>query len=75
MPIISVLESSPLLFLFLVELFTVIEDSIFMIIRLGIWDPALERFSTVDPHTEKYYSWSPYHYAANNPIIKDQNST
>ncbi len=41
-----------------------------MIIRLGIWDPALERFSTVDPHTEKYYSWSPYHYAANNPIKK-----
>ena len=46
-----------------------------MIIRLGIWDSALERFSTVDSHTEKYYSWSPYHYAANNPIIKDQNST
>lgn len=27
------------------------------------------RFSMVDPHAENYYSWSPYVYAANNPIL------
>lgn len=26
------------------------------------------RFIIPDPHAENYYSWSPYHYAANNPI-------
>ena len=31
-------------------------------------DPALERFSTVDPMAEKYYDSSPYAYTANNPI-------
>ena len=31
-------------------------------------DPALGRFSTVDPHAEKYYSWSPYAYCYNNPL-------
>ncbi len=31
-------------------------------------DPALGRFSTVDPMAEKYYSWSPYVYVGNNPI-------
>ncbi|MDU1893108.1 MAG: RHS repeat-associated core domain-containing protein, partial [Dysgonomonas sp.] len=25
-------------------------------------------FTTVDPHAENYYSWSPYVYCANNPI-------
>ncbi len=25
-------------------------------------------FSTVDPHAESYYSWSPYAYVGNNPI-------
>ncbi|WP_321333087.1 DUF6443 domain-containing protein [uncultured Bacteroides sp.] len=34
-----------------------------------LMDPALGRFSTVDPSTEKYYSWSPYVYVGNNPII------
>ncbi len=33
------------------------------------YDPALSVWTTVDPHAENYYSWSPYHYAANNPII------
>ncbi|MDH6310480.1 RHS repeat-associated protein [Dysgonomonas sp. PFB1-18] len=32
------------------------------------YDPALGRFSTVDPLAEKYYSWSPYNYVGNNPI-------
>lgn len=32
------------------------------------YEPAIGRFTTVDPHAENYYSWSPYHYAANNPI-------
>ncbi|MBB4038263.1 RHS repeat-associated protein, partial [Dysgonomonas hofstadii] len=32
------------------------------------YDGALGRFTTVDPLAEKYYSWSPYAYCANNPI-------
>ncbi len=31
-------------------------------------DPALGRFSTMDPLSEKYYSISPYAYVGNNPI-------
>lgn len=31
--------------------------------------PALMRFSTIDPLAEKYYSFSPYSYCGNNPII------
>ncbi|WP_321333075.1 RHS repeat-associated core domain-containing protein [uncultured Bacteroides sp.] len=33
-----------------------------------LMDPALGRFSTVDPKSEKYYGISPYAYVANNPI-------
>jgi RHS repeat-associated protein len=33
------------------------------------YDQVLGRWHSVDPHAENYYSWSPYHYAANNPII------
>ncbi|WP_280697186.1 RHS repeat-associated core domain-containing protein [Dysgonomonas sp. PF1-14] len=32
------------------------------------YDPALGRFSTVDPLAEKYYSISPYVYCLNNPL-------
>ncbi len=31
-------------------------------------DPAILRFTTMDPLCEKYYSWSPYAYCANNPV-------
>ncbi len=32
------------------------------------YESSIGRFTTVDPHAESYYSWSPYVYAANNPI-------
>ncbi|NDV60152.1 DUF6443 domain-containing protein [Bacteroides sp. 519] len=31
-------------------------------------EPGIGRFTMMDPHAEKYYSWSPYHYAGNNPM-------
>ena len=31
-------------------------------------DPAIGRFSTIDPHSEKYYNISPYAYCGNNPV-------
>jgi RHS repeat-associated protein len=33
-----------------------------------LYDPALARFTTVDPHAERYYSISPYAYCLNNPV-------
>ncbi len=33
------------------------------------YDPALARFHTVDRYAEDFSSWSPYHYASNNPIF------
>lgn len=32
------------------------------------YDPAYGRFTTPDPHSENYYSWSPYVYVGNNPM-------
>ncbi|MFT3995486.1 MAG: RHS repeat-associated core domain-containing protein, partial [Dysgonomonas sp.] len=32
-------------------------------------DNAVPRFTSIDPHAEKYYSWSPYVYGGNNPIL------
>ena len=31
-------------------------------------DPILGRFTSIDPHAENYFSWSPYSYCVNNPI-------
>lgn len=31
-------------------------------------EPAIGKFTTVDPHAENYYSWSPYAYVGNNPL-------
>ncbi|MCH2231173.1 MAG: RHS repeat-associated core domain-containing protein [Crocinitomicaceae bacterium] len=33
------------------------------------YDPAIARWNAVDPLAEKYYSFSPYNYVANNPIM------
>ncbi len=32
------------------------------------YDPELARWHSVDPHSENYYSWTPYNYVADNPI-------
>ncbi len=32
------------------------------------YDPAIGRFTTVDPIAESFNSWTPYHYVHNNPI-------
>jgi RHS repeat-associated protein len=33
-----------------------------------LYDPALARWTTVDPMAEKYYSWNPYNYGTDEPI-------
>jgi len=33
------------------------------------YDPAIARFSTIDPLAEEFSSWTPYHYVHNNPIL------
>ena len=33
------------------------------------YDPAIGKFTGVDAWAEKYYSWSPYNYTYNNPIM------
>lgn len=33
-----------------------------------LYDPVLARFTSIDPHAEKYYSTSPYVYCNNNPV-------
>ncbi len=32
------------------------------------YDPALGRFLSIDPASDNYQSWTPYHYVMNNPI-------
>ncbi len=34
-----------------------------------LYDPAIVKWNGIDQLTEKYYSWSPYNYVANNPIV------
>jgi RHS repeat-associated protein len=33
------------------------------------YDEVQGRFTSIDPLWEKYYSWTPYHYCSNNPVI------
>ena len=34
------------------------------------YDPTIGRWSQIDPKSEKYFSWSPYHGMGNNPIVR-----
>lgn len=34
------------------------------------YDPVLGRWNGVDPSCEKHYSWSPYTYCKNNPVLR-----
>jgi RHS repeat-associated protein len=33
------------------------------------YDSEIGRFTSIDPLWEKYYSWTPYHYCSNNPVM------
>ncbi len=33
------------------------------------YDEDIGRFTSIDPLWEKYYSWTPYHYCSNNPVM------
>ena len=34
-----------------------------------MYQPELGRFSTMDPHSDSYFGWTPYNYVANNPVL------
>jgi RHS repeat-associated protein len=34
-----------------------------------MYQPELGRFSTIDPHSDSYFGWTPFNYVADNPIL------
>ncbi|HBH49897.1 MAG TPA: hypothetical protein DDX98_14725, partial [Bacteroidales bacterium] len=34
-----------------------------------MYDPAIARWNVIDPHTENHFSYSPYNYCLNNPML------
>ena len=38
------------------------------------YDNEIGRFTSIDPLWEKYYSWTPYHYCSNNPVMGSDGS-
>jgi RHS repeat-associated protein len=38
------------------------------------YDNEIDRFTSIDTLWEKYYSWTPYHYCSNNPVMGSDGS-